>query len=60
MIYSIVGLTMEARFSPSPVCMEFVLSKVVLEPVFLLVLHPPPFVIVIPLVLRIFHLPPVP
>jgi len=34
MIFSIVGLTMEARFGPSSVCMEFVLEPV--EPVFLL------------------------
>jgi len=54
-VFSIIGLTMEARFSPSPVCMEFVLSKVVLEQVFLLVLHFSP-VIVIPSVFHIFHL----
>jgi len=55
MIFSIVGLTMEARFGSSPVCMEFVLSNVVLEQVFLLVLNFPP-VIVIPLVFHMFHL----
>lgn len=54
-IFSSVGLTIEARFSPSPVSMEFVLSKVVLKPVFLLVLHFPP-VVVVPLVFHIFHL----
>jgi len=53
-IFSSVGLTMETRFSPSPVSMEFVLSKVVLKPVFLLVLHFPP--VVIPSVFHIFHL----